>query len=232
VSRSAQTHLLLASAGRVLGPPLALLLASSAAGAHTVGLSTADFEVQPDGSVEAQLTFSSAEPLGGMSLDRDRDGFLTDADLAAAGEELRAFVAQGVEVDADGTSCAEAFRGASVSETDGLVLRAGFACAPGAEEIAVTLFYLSGLRRGHREVARLTAGENTVTQVLSGEQRAISLRLPGRDRAAVRHPGRAWGAGRVSGIAAALLAAGFIGWMLRGARRWRATRTTWQNRGS
>jgi hypothetical protein len=214
---------------------IALALASGRpARAHTVGLSLADFDVQPDGSVEALLTFATAEPLGGISLDRDRDGRVGPGDLAAAQDDLRAFLQQGVEVDADGTACPQEFREATVSETDALLLRGTFACPRGAEEIGATLYYLSALRRGHREVARITAGSETVTEVLTGERRAIALRLP----AAARAAGAAGGGAAVRHgwwpPVLGVIAASFIGLFAWGARtrRWRGARATWQNRGS
>jgi hypothetical protein len=134
--------------------------------AHTPGLSTAEFDVSAGGPVEARLTFASAEPLGGTAL---RD------------EDLRAFVLQGVDVTADGARCEAAYRGASVTEVDGLQLEAIYDCPAGAREIGVVLYYLSALRPGHREVARIVGppGSNaTVEQVLSGDRRALQLELP------------------------------------------------------
>jgi hypothetical protein len=156
--------------------------------AHTLGMSTAAFEVNADGHIEAVFVFASAEPLGGAPLDR---------------EDLQAFLLDGVDVTADGKRCDATFRGASISEVDGLVLNASYSCtdcppdaptecnrgaAPwgGFGEITVTLYYLSALPPGHREIARIVAGNATSEAVLSGDRRAIALRLPVDARRAVR----------------------------------------------
>jgi hypothetical protein len=150
------------------------------ASAHTLGMSTAAFEVKPDGRIDAVFAFAGAESWGGTPLAR---------------EDLRAFLLDGVDVTADGKRCDATFRGASVSEIDGLVLSASYACADalsvgpadcnrgaapwsGLSEIVVTLYYLSALPPGHREIGRIVAGNATSEAVLSGDRRAIALRLP------------------------------------------------------
>jgi hypothetical protein len=146
------------------------------ASAHTPGMSTASFDVQPDGRVDARLVFASAEPLHGTPLRE---------------EDLHAFVLEGVEVTADGTGCVLSFDDAGVivsgegprnikPENGDLVLEVSYACPGPASEIGaieVTLYYLSALGPAHREVARITAGSATSEAVLSGDHRAIELRL-------------------------------------------------------
>jgi hypothetical protein len=143
---------------------MAGLLVARPGAAHTPGVSTATFDVEPDGRVEARLVFASTEPLHGTAL---RD------------EDLRAFVLDGVEVTADGSTCAATFLRAGVTEEDALALEASYACPAGAGEIAATLYYLSALGPAHREIARITSGSATSEAVLSGDRRAIALRLPG-----------------------------------------------------
>jgi hypothetical protein len=175
--------------------------------AHTLGLSTASFDVGPDGKVAASFAFASADLLG-----RGR----SEADL-------RAFVLDGVEVTADGGTCAPAIDddfgvGFPLKEDDGLRLRVSYACTPPAEtgEIAVTLFYLSALGPAHREIARITAGSATSEAVLSSDRRALVLQLPGASRrAALRRRGTLLVA--LTAAFTACLSALFV-W------RWRATR--------
>jgi hypothetical protein len=171
------------------------------AAAHTPGLSTASFDVQPDGRVEARLVFASAEPLRGTPL---RD------------EDLRAFVLDGVEVTADGAACAATFQGAGVTEADGLALEASYACPPGAGDVEATLYYLSALGPAHREVARITAGSATSEAVLSGDRRAIGLRLPADTLRAKRLR-----KGRLLTLVTAAFAVFMVGLFV---WRWRATR--------
>jgi hypothetical protein len=171
--------------------------------AHTPGLSTADFRVAAEGPVDARLTFASREPLGSSTLSQ---------------EDLRAFVLDGVDVTADGTRCDPTYRGSTATEGDGLLLEATYACPPDATELAVTLYYLSALPRGHREIARITGPPGSgasVEAVLTGDHRAMSLTLPGAGH------GRRAAMGTkllvLSGGFAVLMLALFV-W------RWRATR--------
>jgi len=140
--------------------------------AHTPGLSVAELDVGADGHVDARLRFASLEPLGTTTLRQ---------------EDLRAFVLDGVDVAADGARCEPTYRGSSPDEGDGLLLEASYACPPGAAVIDVTLYYLSGLSRGHREVARILGPPGSgasAEAVLTGDHRALSLTLPvsGHDR--------------------------------------------------
>lgn len=134
--------------------------------AHTPGLSVAELEVAADGHVDARLTFASAEPLGKTTLRE---------------EDLRAFVLDGVDVTADGARCEPTYRGSSLTEGDGLLLQASYACPESATEIGVTLYYLSALPRGHREIARILGppgSRASAEAVLTGDHRALSLTLP------------------------------------------------------
>jgi len=181
-----------------------LLLLPRPGAAHTPGLSVAELEVEPDGHVEARLTFATAEPLAGTR---------------PTEEDLRAFVMDGVDVTADGARCEGTFRGASVTEVDGLLLEASYACPRGAREVAVTLYYLSALRPGHREVARIVGppGSNAVVEgVLTGDRRSLTLRLPETARAA---PDTRLGRRLV--VLTAAFAAFMLGLFV---WRWRATR--------
>jgi hypothetical protein len=204
---------------------LAALLVALPALSHTPGLSIAEFDVHTDGVVEARLTFSvaSAEPLAGTVLDRDGDGLVTQADLSAARDDLRAFVAEGVDVAADGSACGGTFQGAALTETDGLELQANYACPPGSAEIQATLYYLStstpGLTR--KGIARIVSASATTEAVLTGEHRAITLRLPPAEKRRTSSPPR------LAFFAAAAVILALVAWS---SRRWRTLRTTWQNR--
>lgn len=150
--------------------------------AHTLGLSTASFEVEPGGRIHGRLVFASAEPLAGIRLDRDHDGAVTAEEVEAARPDLARFVLSGVGLDADGVPCDGAFDGADVDAVDGLTLRATYRCPGDAQDLAVTLYYLSALPPGHREVATIAAGSATAQAVLTGDHRALSLKLPPHPR--------------------------------------------------
>ncbi len=133
------------------------------AAAHTLGMSVAEFEVAADGHVDGRVTFASAEPLGGTPL---RD------------EDLGAFLEHGVDVTADGARCDATFGGASITESDGLLLEARYACPAGARRIEVTLYYLNTLAEGHKEIARIVAPGRSAEGVLTRDRRALALELP------------------------------------------------------
>jgi len=170
--------------------------------AHTPGLSVAELDVAAGGEVDASFTFASAEPLGGTPM-RDDD--------------LRAFVLDGVDVTADGARCPATFKGARPTETDALLLEASYACPQGAADFTVTLYYLSALRPGHREIARIVAPNATAEAILTGDRRALSLHVPGAPGA--RPSPRRTVAGLLAG--ALVAAAALVGWRRR-ARRARA----------
>ncbi len=166
---------------------IVLVLFARLASAHTLGLSTCDLEVEPSGRVDARLVFASVEPLRGVPLDRNGDGVVANDEVRAAEGELGAFLERGVEVTADGIGCPETFEGAAISDLDGLVLTASFACPPGSSRVTATLYYLNELGPDHREIARITAGGATTETVLSRERREIALAIP---RAAPRAAAR------------------------------------------
>jgi hypothetical protein len=150
-------------------------------------------------------------------LDRGHDGVVTAQDVTAASADLAQFVLNGVDVEADGARCPGTFREASLQEVDGLVLEASYACPDDAARIEATLYYLNGMPRTHREVARITAGSATREALLSADHRAIAIDVaPDPTRARHRRTGR------MLVFAAALFAATMLGLLF---WRWRATRT-------
>jgi hypothetical protein len=161
---------------------IAVLLLARFARGHTLGLSTCDFDLAGDGHVEGRMVFASSEPLRGVHLDRDGDGVVTDDEVRASRTELASFVVDGVGVAADGESCAATFGDATLDEVDGLVMTASFACPRGASRVEVTLYYLTALGLGHREVARITAGAASAEALLTGDRRQIALVVPGEAR--------------------------------------------------
>ena len=207
---------------------MVLLLLPRPAGGHTPGLSMADFTVRTDGQVEARLTFASADQLGGLALDRDGDGAVTADDVSAARKDLRAFLVQGVTPQADGSSGPPVFRDASLSEVDGLLLRATYGCPIDAADIEVTLYYLSGgpqgqpgaASRARRGIARIEAAGATTEAVLTGEHRAIALHLAGKGGAGRRHARRA---GMLAVVAI------LVGLLAYGSWRWRSARAACDN---
>jgi hypothetical protein len=111
-----------------------------------------------------------------------------------------------------------------LTEVDGLVLQASYQCPDDAAEIEATLYYLSAPGRGHsarKGIARMVAGSEMTEGMLTGERRAIALRLPARAHAAARQPPR------VTVLLAAAAAVALLAWV---SHRWRAAHAAWQNR--
>lgn len=166
-----------------MGCILATVLSALPARAHSPGLSTGDWVIYPDGRVEASLVFASAEALtvrgrGGVVLDRNHDGVVTDEELAGARADLEQFVSEGVGVDADGDACPGRLAGAQLTSGDGLELDAAFTCGKLPRRLTVTLYFLSDLAASHREVARIALGSLTEQKLLSPTDRQIALTLP------------------------------------------------------
>jgi hypothetical protein len=166
-----------------LGCILATVLSARPAVAHSPGLSTGDWVIYPDGRVEASLVFASTEALNvrggsGVVLDENHDGAVTDEELADARADLEHFVVEGVGVEGDGAPCPGRLTGAELTSADGLELDAVFTCGKPPRRLAVTLYFLSDLGPGHREVARVAAGSLTEQKLLSPTDRQIALTLP------------------------------------------------------
>jgi hypothetical protein len=161
---------------------MGLLLLPRFAWTHTPGVSTANFEVLPGGSVEAHLAFSSAEPLGRLTPTQSRGGEVAAAaaaDQAVLRDDMRAFFFERIDVAADGNRCPATFRDASLAPPDGVAIEASYACPLGAAEVAVTLYYLSELPPGHREVVRIVAGTSSTEAILAADRRGLVLKVPG-----------------------------------------------------
>jgi hypothetical protein len=158
----------------------AVVLGASSAFAHTRGLSQSEFVVQADGSVDAEIVLASTESLSSVVLDADHDGTVTADEVASKIGDLRRVLLDGVEVDAGARACPGEFRGAELTEGDGLRLTATYRCGPDASRasrIGVTLFFLTELR-AHKHVARITWGSASAQQRLNGANRYLALDLP------------------------------------------------------
>jgi hypothetical protein len=194
------------------------VLSASFAGAHMPGISTADFTVQSAGHVQARFVFATAEPLDTVLLDRNHDGVVTPEEVADARADLEAFILDGVDLSADGVQCQAEFGDAVLREIDGLVITTSYVCPDDASKVEATLYYLNTLPPGHREIARIVAGDVTAEAVVTAENRAIEVTLPGSRRAlgTGHNARRIWVAGALVAVVVAAL--------VRVAGRERATR--------
>lgn len=182
-----------------LGTCLLALLAPRPAAAHEVGLSRGVYT--PSGpAVDAALTFARGELLAlAPALDRDGDGALDDADLAAGRPLLQARVVDRLALAADDRPCAgEALR-AALTEEDGALVVARYTCPAAPRTLTLRLDLLGDLAPGHRHLAQVTRPrdglEDSIADlVLHRRAPAASVPLAGGDAPAEQPPGYPVGA--------------------------------------
>lgn len=158
-----------------MGCGSALLGWALSAGAHEVGLSRGTYAI--DGArLRAELVFSRRE-VGSMvpDLDADRDGQLSESELAAARTVIQKAVVDRVQVSSGGELCPGALDDASLAEQDGILLRATYVCAGPITHAKMDFAVLVDLAPGHRHIARATGGVQVVESVISRTQRTFEL---------------------------------------------------------
>lgn len=150
-SRSLKVCLLL------LASTLVLLATSRVARAHTMGLSSGRYEAM--GSlVHVEIAVARAELLGSCAgLDADSDQTISPSELARAPDclDLRGKL----QVTADGAPCIASPVDASLTESDGAMLRLTFTCPARPERVAIDDAWLARLPASHTHVARAKGRE-------------------------------------------------------------------------
>jgi hypothetical protein len=145
---------------------VALLLATSIAAAHTVGLSKGDYTAAGT-DVFVELTFARGDLVALVSgLDANGDGVVAAGELARAQPAIEAVVLGGIAVEGDGASCRATLESAALAEPDGVDLRGRYQCASPPSQVRVRVPLLEDLAEGHRHVARLIVGSATADDVL------------------------------------------------------------------
>src|SRR5579859_2751331 len=136
-------------------PVLALLLLPGAAWAHAIGISRGEYSLE-DGRLEGRLIFARGEVASLVpSLDADKDGAISPAELAAGEGAIRAAILDRVEVTEGGTPCPGSLDSTGLVEGDGLKISAHWSCpARAASAVTVTLRFLDELAQGHRHLAQ------------------------------------------------------------------------------
>ena len=168
------------STARRLGPwtlaaAAAVLALSARAAAHEVGLSRGTYAAA-GAAVTAELVLSRKEVASVVpELDADRDGKLSEEELASARPALQRAIVDRVHVSSGGASCAGALAEARLSEEDGLDLRATYACPAPVTRARIELALLGDLAYGHRHIARSAVGAQVTEVVLSRSQRALEV---------------------------------------------------------
>jgi hydrogenase/urease accessory protein HupE len=152
----------------VLAAALAL---SRPAGAHAVGLSQGEYQI--DGAtVHAALTFSGAELAAALpALDADGQGHA---------------VVDRTAVLADGSPCAARFDEAAVTASDAVRILATFSCPAEVRLLTIDASFVDLFAAGHRHIGTVGTVGTGDTFILVAARRTVSV-----DLAARRAPGTA-----------------------------------------
>lgn len=151
------------------------LLWASRAEAHTIGLSTGEYTAK-GASVVGTLAFARAEVASLVpSIDANRDGHLTPAEVASARTVLKDKVLGRIAVSAGGERCAPVLTDVGLMEQDGLLLSGRWDCARTGEPFEVEVGLLDDLARGHRHIARAVTRGATHDEVLHGGERRFTI---------------------------------------------------------
>jgi hydrogenase/urease accessory protein HupE len=153
-----------------------VLLVARVAHAHTLGLSSGRY-VAAEKSLAVDISFSAKE-LSAVcpTLDADRDGQISPAELAKNEDCLD--LAHTLVVTADGAPCPAATPiDASLTEGDGVLFHLVYACASRPVRFQVEDGWLAKFGSAHRHVAR-AEGEKTDDRVLDAKNRAFEVVPP------------------------------------------------------
>lgn len=158
---------------------LSALLVGPLALAHGVGLSNGHYERTEHG-LQAELVFAHADFIGAIpEIDRDLDGVVNSAELAASAPRLQRFAAEALAVTTASAPCRVARAVPQLTDSQGLSLRLTFTCEHAKADVSVELRFLEKLGKGHRHraevsgrAAQLYFGENTAFELAPGAARA------------------------------------------------------------
>lgn len=154
---------------------MAVLLVPAAASAHSIGLSSGEYEAK-GASLHVKLSFARSEVASLVpALDANRDGHVSAVEVAAGRAELEHAVLGRIHVGADGADCSASLTDAALTEQDGLFVQGRFDCASAKGGFSVDAALLDDLAHGHRHVARAVAGESTHDEVLYRDHRAFAV---------------------------------------------------------
>jgi len=143
------------------------------AGAHTVGLSQAEYRV--DGaSVHVTWVFAGVE-LAAALPGLGASGALTAAEVSAGRAELERAIVDATSVRGDGASCAPRFEGASSTSGDAVEIEATYVCPRAPAAVTVDCGFFDRLPAGHRHIASITGGRGEEELVLGASHRTFTV---------------------------------------------------------
>jgi hydrogenase/urease accessory protein HupE len=154
---------------------LVLAVFTRDASAHAVGLSTGEYTAH--GSLlTTKLAFARGEVASLVpTLDKNSDGHITASEVDGAHDLITAKILQRIHVTQLKADCTPKLDDAGLTENDGILIGAHYACPKENEAFQVELLILDDLARGHRHVARTVSGSNVHDEVLFGDQRTLTI---------------------------------------------------------
>ncbi|MEZ4315336.1 MAG: HupE/UreJ family protein [Polyangiaceae bacterium] len=152
-----------------------LMTLAGTAIAHEVGLSRGTYSAAGD-HLTAELVLSRKETASVVpGLDADADGKLSPAELTAASASLKTSLVDRIHVTSAGSPCPGALDEATLSEEDGLSVRATYTCPAPVASATIDLALLDDLAFGHRHIARTAAGTHVTEAVMSRSHRTLEV---------------------------------------------------------
>ena len=162
----------------------AALLLPAAASAHERGFSLLQIDAAGR-AVEASLAFHADEFAGGAQLDRDRDGGLSDEEIASGREALIGFSLRPLGIAVGDAPCILERATVERDPTGGVVARGAFRCPEAAESgLFLSLGHLESVAPGHRTIGEARVG-GAVTSIFAGKDQP-RLELAGAESAGGR----------------------------------------------
>src|SRR4051812_48196762 len=137
---------------------------SLSAPSHQVGLSRGLYTQTAEG-VDLELVLARGEAARTVAgLDVDHSGTVEDRELNAAAAMFATDVVDQIVVTSEGHRCAGSFQGASLTEEDGLAVRAHYACDK-IGKTAVDFELVKRLSTGHRHLAHVVTTDGAADYV-------------------------------------------------------------------
>ena len=137
---------------------MSLFLLTTTVNAHVVGVSKGEYRVDGE-NVSAVLVFARPELASSLpGLDADRDGLLSELEVAGGRKLINEAVIRQLAVKTDTGDCSGVLQKAALVEQDGLAIEALYQCHQAAGKRVFDFRFLEQLSFGHRHLATVTQG--------------------------------------------------------------------------
>ncbi len=153
----------------------AMLLATTRAAAHDVGLSRGDYELV-NGVLTVHATFLQGELKGLVDgLDADDDATVSAAELERGRARLAQAIVPRVVVRGGPVVCPGTLDDAQLAGSEGISLTLRYRCPGDPRKVDVELALLDDLASGHRHFARIPSAGTWTEILLSDDRRTFSV---------------------------------------------------------